>query len=98
MHNKRPEFPFTEHTVQSLITELHSYFRDLQSYYNIRKGALLSQMETVTDPQITQEIREKLADIDQKMLYFHILNNSISTVDSVIHTPQMNAEFHPPKE
>ncbi len=97
MENKRPEFAITDHSLQSIITELHSHFRDLQSYYKIAKGALSSQMEETTDPTSIAKLQEELKQVNEKLIYFHVLNNSISTVDTVIHTPKMIEEFQSPK-
>ncbi|MDJ0731376.1 MAG: hypothetical protein QNJ33_15440 [Crocosphaera sp.] len=94
MENKRPEFAIKEHSVLSIATEMHNHFRDLQSYYQIAKGNLMSQLESMTDEDQVTEVQNKLREIEEKITFFHVLNNAISTVDTVLHTEKMIAEFN----
>ncbi len=93
MENKRPEFGIKEHSILSIATEMHNHFRDLQSYYQIAKGNVVSQLDTMTDETQATELQEKLREIEEKITFFHVLNNAISTVDTVLHTEKMIAEF-----
>jgi hypothetical protein len=93
MENKRPEFGLKEASVITTVTELHSYFRDLQSYYKITQGQLLSQLDTEKDSATTEVLETKLRSIRQKIDYFHVLNNAISIVDTLIHTEAMIEEL-----
>ncbi len=77
----------------SIVTEMHNYFRDLQSYYKIAKGDLISRLEDATDEAEIQELQRQLHEVNEKITFFHVLNNSISTVDTVLHTDKMIAEF-----
>jgi hypothetical protein len=97
MENKRPEFGITEHSVLSIATEMHNHFRDLQSYYKMAKGNLVSQLESATDETKVKELQEKIREAEEKITFFHVLNNAISTVDTVLHTDKMIAEFNKPK-
>ena len=92
MENKKPELGLNQ-SVISVISELHSYFRNLQSYYKITKGELLSQLESENDPQKQEQLQTKLKVIDQKIDYFHVLNNAVSIADVVVHTEEMVKEF-----
>lgn len=83
----------SEHSVMEIATEMHNYFRDLQSYYTLAKGSLISQMESVSDDRQLKSLENQLHEIEEKLLYFHVLNNSISTVDTVLHTSKMIKEF-----
>ena len=93
MENKKPEFAIAAHSLQSIVTELHNYFRDLQSYYNIAKGSLVSQLDHATDEAKIEQLQNEIKLVNEKLLYFHVLNNSISTVDTVVHTPKMIEEL-----
>ncbi|PSF37915.1 hypothetical protein C7H19_08020 [Aphanothece hegewaldii CCALA 016] len=99
MENKKPEFSIVDQdqSVISLITELHNYFRDLQSYYKIARGKLTDELEVTHDQAKMQELHDQLHEINQKMEYYHILNNAISTVDVIVHTEVMVSELNPPK-
>lgn len=94
MENKKPEFAIKEHSVLSIATEMHNHFRDLQSYYKIAKGSLVSQLESTTDEAKIQDLNKQMREIEEKITFFHVLNNAISTVDTVLHTEKMIAEFN----
>lgn len=93
MENKRPEFAYSDLCVISVVSELHHYFRDLQSYYQIAKGHIIGRLEAIQDETEHQKLKEELEEINQKISYFHVLNNSISTVDVILHTQDMITEF-----
>jgi hypothetical protein len=92
MENKKPEFGLN-HSAISVVSELHSYFRDLQSFYQIAKGDLLSQLESEKDRQKQVELKARLKEINRKIDYFHVLNNAVSIADVVLHTEEMVKEF-----
>ena len=58
----------------------------------------MSELEASDDEAKTEELKAKLQDINDKINYFHVLNNSISTVDIVLHTETMIQEFTNPEE
>jgi hypothetical protein len=99
MENKKPEFSITaqDQSVISLITELHNYFRDLQSYYKIARGKLHDELDATLDETKAEALRQELKEVSHKMEYFHVLNNAISTVDVIVHTEVMVSELNPPK-
>ncbi len=96
METRKPELKL-EGSVLSTVSNLHSHFRDMQSHYKMLKADLLSQLESMGDKSESEEnIKIKiihLKEIERKIRYFHILNNSISTVDELLHTEEMIAEF-----
>ncbi|MEB3311544.1 MAG: hypothetical protein VKJ02_15060 [Snowella sp.] len=93
MENKKPELAIADQSVLSLVTELHSYFRDMQSYYQIQHGQVLSKLEANSDPEMETALQEELKAVNEKITFFHVINNAISTVDTVVHTENMIAEF-----
>ncbi len=93
MENKKPELAIADQSVLSLVTELHNYFRDMQSYYQIQHGQVLSQLEANSDPATENALQEELKAVNEKITFFHVINNAISTVDTVVHTEKMIAEF-----
>lgn len=94
MENKRPELALKETSVFVAITELHNYFRDLQSYYKIAEGELFDELESVNNTEEAEVIKAKLKEVRLKVDYFHVINNAISIADTVIHTEAMIDEFH----
>jgi len=95
MENKKPELAIADQSVLALVTELHNYFRDMQSYYKISHGSLLSRLESTTDASAEEALHQQIKDVNEKMTFFHVLNNAISTVDTVLHTEKMIEEFKP---
>ncbi|MGK7935492.1 MAG: hypothetical protein AB4206_06770 [Xenococcaceae cyanobacterium] len=93
MNPSKPEFSANSSSIISTVAGLHSYFRDLQSYYKVLQGNLISELEATDDEAQTQALKQKLQDVNEKINYFHVLNNSISTVDVVLHTEVMIQEF-----
>lgn len=93
MENQKPQWTMTEHSVLAIATEMHNYLRNLQSYYKIAKGNLMSQIESTSDDKQAKILLEELREIEEKITFFHVLNNSVSTVDTVLHTPTMINEF-----
>ncbi len=93
MNPSKPEFSADPSSIISTVTGLHSYFRDLQSHYKVLKGKLLSELEATDDELQIQALKQKLHDVNEKINYFHVLNNSISTVNVVLHTDVMIQEF-----
>jgi len=95
MENKKPELAIADQSVLSLVTELHNYFRDMQSYYKISNGSILSRLVSTTDSSAEEALHLQIKDVNEKMAFFHVLNNAISTVDTVLHTEKMIEEFKP---
>ena len=98
MNLHKPEFSPDSSSIINTVSGLHSYFRDFQSYYKVLKGQLLSKLEVTEDELQTQELKQQLHDVNEKIKYFHVLNNSISTVDVVLQTEAMIKEFAVTKE
>lgn len=93
MHNKKPEYGFTEHSVISLVTEMRAYFRDYQSYYSITKGELISELDRTVDEAKTKELEAQINEVNQKIAYFTVLSDSLSIADTLLHTEAMISEL-----
>ncbi|HEY9879956.1 MAG TPA: hypothetical protein V6D29_15990 [Leptolyngbyaceae cyanobacterium] len=93
MENKKPVFGISGTTPISTVTELHAYFRDMQSYYKVAQGQLLGRIETSADAAEADRFKAELQAINQKIEYFHVLNNAASIADTVLHTQAMIDEF-----
>jgi hypothetical protein len=93
MDNKKPQYNL-DTPIISVVSELHSYFRDLQSYYQIAKAAILGKIEGCHDQQLLTELQAELKEINRKIDYFHVLNNNISSADVILHTEEMIKEFN----
>lgn len=98
MEHTKPKFCIQEHSLVEVATALHDYSRDMQSYYKILRGQLLGQLDEATDELGLAEIKTSLQVINQKMEYFHVLNNAASIVDILMHSPIMLEELNLPKK
>ncbi|MEL6911385.1 MAG: hypothetical protein AAFY63_18715 [Cyanobacteria bacterium J06643_13] len=94
----KPIFYASNTSIISTVRELHSYFRNLQSYYKVLKGQITSKLEDTEDPEVANELNSQLCAIERQLRYVHILNNSASTVDEVINLVEIREEFHVPQE
>ena len=94
----KPVFSTSDTSVISIVRELHSYFRDLQAYYKVLKGQVISKLDHDENSEIVDDLNSQLCEINRKLRYIHILNNSASTVDEVIHLVEIKDEFCLPQE
>jgi hypothetical protein len=93
MDNKKPLFGISNASPIEVATALHSFSRDMQSYYKIAHGQLLSKLDQTEDESELTNIKAELQAVNQKMEYFHVLNNAASIVNTVLHSPAMIQEF-----
>ena len=93
MDYHKPVFSTSNTSVISTVRELHSYFRNLQAYYKVLKGQLISRLEYNEAPEMADDLKSQLCEIERKLRYIHVLNNSASTVDEVIHLVEIKDEF-----
>lgn len=94
MEHSKPNFCNPDHSLVEVATALHTYSRDMQSYYKIMQGQLLGKLDEATDEAELSEITTDLKAINQKMEYFHVLNNAASIVDILMHSPIMMEELN----
>jgi hypothetical protein len=78
MENKKPLFGISNASPIEVATALHSFSRDMQSYYKIAHGQLLSKLDQTEDETELATIKAELQTVNQKMEYFHVLNNAAS--------------------
>ena len=95
MDNKKPQLHIENNSVISLVSELHAYFKDSQSYYQVSQGEIISQLEASDDEKKEQQLKKKLREANEKIAYFRVLNDAFSIADTVLHTEAMIAEFGP---
>ncbi len=94
----KPLFSARDTSVTSIVRELHSYFRYLQAYYKVLKGQVISKLDHDEDSELVDDLNSQLGEINRKLRYIHLLNNSASTVDEVIHLVEIKDEFCLPQE
>ncbi|NJL48944.1 MAG: hypothetical protein HC929_17625 [Leptolyngbyaceae cyanobacterium SM2_5_2] len=92
MENKKPLFGIQDYSPLRAVSQLHSFCRDMQSYYQIAKGDLLGQLEKAEGEEEAR-LHHELEELTRKIQYFQVLNNAVSIADTVFHSPEMIAEF-----
>ncbi|MEL6161703.1 MAG: hypothetical protein AAGJ95_01425 [Cyanobacteria bacterium J06554_11] len=92
MENAKPKFGISDHSPLDVATALHSYSRDMRAYYEMEHGRLVGKLDESTDDAEMAQIKKELEAVNQKMSYFHVINNAASTVDIVMHTAAMVKE------
>lgn len=97
MEIQKPSFGLGDCSPIAAATALHSFSRDMQSYYKVARGRLLSRLDQANDDEELSQIKADLKTVNQKIEYFHVLNNAASTVDTLLHTQLLIEEFRIPQ-
>ncbi|NJM97933.1 MAG: hypothetical protein HC800_12970 [Phormidesmis sp. RL_2_1] len=97
MEAKKPAFGLKDCSPIEVASAMHSFSRDMQSYYKMVHGQLIDQLDEITDESELSKLKTDLQDVNQKMEYFHVLNNAASIVATLAHSPVMLEEFCPTK-
>jgi len=97
MINRKPVFGLDGCSPIEASSALHSYSRDMQAYYKVVQGQLLSQLHQVEEGEELTRIKTALQEVNQKLDYFHVLNNAASIVSTVFHTHTMINEVRHPE-
>ncbi|MEM1367839.1 MAG: hypothetical protein AAGG02_07435 [Cyanobacteria bacterium P01_H01_bin.15] len=92
MEIKKPLFGLDVSPIDAA-TELHSFSRDMQSYYNVVHGHLIGKLDRCEDSAELSKLKAELQVVNQKLAYFKVLNNAASTANVVLHTPDMIEEL-----
>lgn len=90
LDSKEPSFLADNQSVVSLVTQLHSYFKNSYSHFQIERAKILSHSETLDDEK-KEELLEKLRKVEQEIFLLGVLDDSFSIADKVLHaTTAMN--------
>lgn len=92
-NNQKPIFGIKNYSPIQVSSELHSFSRDMQSYYKMAQGHLLSKLDKIEDEGELANIKAELQKIHQKIEYFHVLNSAASICNTVLHSPALVEEF-----
>ncbi|MEL6128433.1 MAG: hypothetical protein AAFR24_13135 [Cyanobacteria bacterium J06627_3] len=98
MHNEKPIFGLKNHSPIEVASEMHTFSRDMQSYYKIAHGQLIDKLDQTTDEADLANLKLELQDTNQKIEYFHMLNSAASIVSTLLHSPLMLEEFRQPRQ
>ncbi|MGF1459854.1 MAG: hypothetical protein ACFBSG_12610 [Leptolyngbyaceae cyanobacterium] len=93
MENKKPVFGIADYSPIEISSALHSFSRDMQSYYKMAQGHLLGKLDHTEDEAELTQLKAELQAVHQKIEYFHMLNNAASICSTVLHTPLLVEEF-----
>lgn len=96
MEIEKPTLGLGDHSPIEVASKMHTFSRDMQSYYKVVHGHLLDKLDQLADEADLSEIKSELQDINQKIEYFHMLNSAASIVSTLLHSPLMVTEFRKP--
>jgi hypothetical protein len=92
MATQEPKFLADHQSVVSLVGQLHSYFNDSYSQYQIKHSTLLSQLHAAKGEQ-QEQLRQELREIEEEISIFGILSDSLSVADRILHMRSVMKEL-----
>jgi hypothetical protein len=85
MDSKEPSFLAENQSVDSLVTQLHSYFRNSYSRFKIERNTLVGQIEAASE-QEQKLLLVRLAELEKDLTTLGILRDALSIADRLLHT------------
>jgi hypothetical protein len=89
---KDPNFLVDHQSVASLVAQLHEYFKDSQSHYEIERSHLVSRLDAASDEE-AQKLSVQIRKLDAEISLFGVLRDSLSIADRVLHTRSVMNEL-----
>jgi len=83
---KDPSFLADHQSVASLVGQLHEYFKDACSHYEIERSHIGSMLHANQDEQKAQELMSAMRKIDTEISLFAVVSDALSIADRVLHT------------
>ncbi|NJR65495.1 MAG: hypothetical protein HC772_09535 [Leptolyngbyaceae cyanobacterium CRU_2_3] len=83
---KDPSFLVDHQSVASLVGQLHEYFKDSCSHYEIERSRIVSLLHSTTDEQKEQELMSTLRKVDTEISLFAVLSDALAIADRTLHT------------
>jgi hypothetical protein len=94
MDSKEPSFLAENQSVTSLVTQLHTYFKNSYSHDNIRRSALISQIEASDDGNVL-DLQRQLREMDEELALLGALSDALSIADRLLHMRSVRKELGP---
>ncbi|XHX80767.1 MAG: hypothetical protein RBJ76_12790 [Stenomitos frigidus ULC029] len=85
METKDPRFLVDHQSVASLVTQLHEYFKNSHSHYEIERSTLLSKLHE-TEGDVEQTLLQEIRKVEAEISLFGVLSDSLSIADRILHT------------
>jgi len=85
METKDPRFLVDHQSVASLVTQLHDYFQNSHSHYEIERSTLMSQLHAV-EGEAEQDLLQEVRKVEAEISLFGVLSDALSIADRVLHT------------
>ncbi|MBD3882229.1 hypothetical protein IFO70_10710 [Phormidium tenue FACHB-886] len=83
---KDPSFLVDHQSVASLVGQLHEYFKDSCSHYEIERSHLLSQLHGENAEQKEQELMTQVRKVETEISLFAVLSDALGIADRILHT------------
>jgi len=88
MHSNRPEPSFLaeNQSIASLVSQLHRYFQDSHSHYQMERSRAIAAIEAAPEGSQKQgEFQAKLREIEEEITLLGVLSDALSVADRVLH-------------
>lgn len=91
-HQKDPSFLDEHQSVASLVSQLHEYFKDSQSHYEVERSHLVGTLEAASGEE-EQKLLTEIRKLDAEISLFGVLSDALSIADRVLHTRSVMNEL-----
>lgn len=85
MSDKNLSFLDDGQSIASTVSQLHNYFKNAYSEQKIRRSQLVSRLEAAVGEE-EQTIQTQLQQLDEALMLFGVLSDSLSTANRVLHS------------
>lgn len=91
-NHKDPSFLDNQQSVASLVSQLHEYFKDSQSHYEVERSQLLGKLDAASGEE-EQKLLTEIRKLDAEISLFGVLSDALSIADRVLHTRSVMNEL-----
>jgi hypothetical protein len=84
METEKLNFLADDQSVASLVSQLHEYFTNSYSHFQVKRSRIISNLESSSGEK-EQELLKQLQEVDAALTIFGILSDVISAADKVLH-------------
>lgn len=90
---KEPNFLAENQSVVSLVSHLHSYFKNTYSQFEIEQSAAISRVHAASEATEKQRLQEELQQIEVELTLFGALSDALSIADRLLHAKSATSEL-----
>ncbi len=90
--SKDPKFLVDHQSVASLVNQLHEYFKDTHSRYEVERSQLISQLD-LADGEREEQLHREICKVEAEVSLFGVLSDALSIADRILHTRSVMNEL-----